>query len=137
MNSETYLIITYLIYGAVAVGLTMWLARTLFANGATFLEEIFDRPEFAHAVNRLLVTGFYMLNLGYAFLILQGEPTETAVDAAELLITKLGLLLVSLGVIHFINMGVFWYIRSRALAVDDFPLPPTSTLAPPPAVPNY
>ena len=114
MASNGQLLTVYLIYGAVAVGLVMWLARTLFRSGATFLEDVFeDRPEMAQAVNRLLVIGFYMLNLGYALLLLPGERPADAVAASELLIRKLGVLLVSLGVIHFVNMYVFWKIRQR------------------------
>ena len=58
---------TYFIYGFAAITLTGALARSLFANGTLFLESVFeDKPGMAAAVNRLLVTGFYMLNLGYA-----------------------------------------------------------------------
>lgn len=112
---DNTLILIYAIYGTVAIGLVIWLARTLFANGAVFLEDVFtDKPGMANAVNRLLVIGFYMLNLGYALLLLPGgnRPT-TNIEASELLIRKLGILLASLGVIHFINMYVFWKIRQR------------------------
>ena len=43
----------------------------LFRNGAIFLEDVFADPRMAAAVNKLLVTGFYMLNLGYAALLLK------------------------------------------------------------------
>ena len=112
---DNTLILIYVIYGTVAIGLVVGLARTLFANGSVFLEDVFtDKPGMADAVNRLLVIGFYMLNLGYALLLLPGgdRPT-TSIEASELLIRKLGILLASLGVIHFINMYVFWKIRQR------------------------
>jgi len=112
---DNTLILIYAIYGTVAIGLVVWLARTLFANGTVFLEDVFEsRPGMAAAVNRLLVIGFYMLNLGYALLLLPGgDRPETSIEASELLIRKLGILLASLGVIHFINMYVFWKIRQR------------------------
>ncbi|MDH3307523.1 MAG: hypothetical protein OEO77_08420 [Acidimicrobiia bacterium] len=118
------LIWVYLIYGAAAVGLTVWLARTLFRNGAVFLEDVFgDKPAMAEAVNRLLVVGFYMLNLGYAFLIFRANTRPAdAVAGVELLVDKLGILLVSLGVIHFINLLIFWRIRGRSKTVE--PQPP-------------
>lgn len=112
---DNTLILIYAIYGAIAIALVVWLARTLFTNGTVFLEDVFtERPEMAHAVNRLLVIGFYMLNLGYALLLLPGgNRPATNLEASELLIRKLGILLASLGVIHFINMYVFWKIRQR------------------------
>jgi len=108
------LMVVYALYAAIAIGLVVWLARTLFHSGGTFLEDVFpEQPKLAVSLNRLLVTGFYMLNLGYALLLLPGDEPATSVEAAELLITKLGILLLSLGVIHFINMYVFWRIRQR------------------------
>ena len=53
-----HLTTVYGVYAVVSVGLTVWLARTLFRNGAVFLRDVFkDKPELAEAVNRLLVRG--------------------------------------------------------------------------------
>lgn len=128
-----YLVGIYVLYGAVSVGLTVWLARTLYANGAVFLEDVFeDRPHMADAVNRLLVTGFYMGNLGYAFLLLRANVADNAVTAAEVLIHKLGILLVSLALIHFFNLYLFYRIRQRAQAATlPPPVAPQTTATPP------
>ena len=42
MSSEGNVVLVYTIYVAVAVGLTIWLARTLFRNGTVFLEDVFS-----------------------------------------------------------------------------------------------
>ena len=74
-NPQTTLIAVYLAYAATSLGLTIWLARTLSKNGEVFLEDVFaDNPRMAAAVNRLLVVGFYLLNLGYALVTLKAEP---------------------------------------------------------------
>ena len=118
-----YLVGIYLVYGAVSIGLTVWLARTLFRHGGVFLTDVFEaKPEMAQAVNRLLVTGFYMANLGYAFLILRANVAGNAVTAVEVLIHKLGILLVSLALIHFTNLYVFYRIRRRA-QISELPPP--------------
>lgn len=102
------------VYVLVAVGLTAWLARTLFQNGTAFLHDVFaDKPELADAVNKLLVTGFYMLNLGYAFFILRASRGLDGLDAFLFLVNRLALLLVTLAGIHFLNVFVFWRIRGR------------------------
>ncbi|MGI8759416.1 MAG: hypothetical protein ACR2K0_08935 [Acidimicrobiales bacterium] len=127
--NDTYLVPVYLVYLAVSVTLVVWLARTLFRNGSVFLEDIFDdKPHMAQAVNKLLVIGFYMLNLGYAALLLKAEEAPTAVAAVEVLGRKLGILLLSLAVLHFVNMYVFYRIR-RAATAEALPPPPP----PPPA----
>lgn len=130
-----YLTGIYAIYTATAIGLTAWLAHTLSANGRVFLRDVFpDRHDLADAVNRLLVVGFYMLNLGYAFLIFRTDrrPKES-IDATEMLITKLGVLLVSLGVIHFINMFIFWKMRKSTQPISSLPpIAPSMMVSPPP-----
>ena len=124
---------TYFIYGIAAVVLTEALAKSLFKNGTLFLESVFvDKPGMAAAVNRLLVTGFYMLNMGYALLIFRTNDEVEAVAITENLISRLGLLLVSLGVIHFVNMAVFFRIRRGGERAQFTPARPTTTMTPPP-----
>src|SRR5687767_15995087 len=114
-ETTNYLTSVYAVYAVVSVGLTIWLARTLFRNGAVFLNDVFaDKPKLAEAVNRLLVVGFYLFNLGYACLLLKADPAPTVVGAIETLAYKLGALFLSLGVMHFLNMYLFHRIRSRA-----------------------
>jgi hypothetical protein len=126
MDPSPFLVSVYIAYAVVAVGLTVGLARVLFRSGAVFLEDVFkETPKMADAVNRLLVVGFYLLNLGYAALIMKAYGANTAVDAAEVLAWKLGALLVSLGVMHFFNMYLFFRIRRRSqLAILPPPIAP-------------
>ena len=127
MRSNEFLIPVYVTYAAVSIGLIVWLARTLFRNGAVFLEGVFDdNPKMAEAVNRLLVIGFYMVNLGYAALLLQANEAGDAVRAVEVLVRKLGVLLVSLAALHFVNLYVVSRIRRRAGAA----------ILPPPVAPQ-
>lgn len=127
---DTTVIGFYIVYAVVAVGLVIFLARTLQRNGATFLRDVFDQPDLASAVNQLLVIGFYLLNLGYAFLIYQLQPSyDSLIQAFNELSAKLGLLLLSLGVIHLLNMLVFWRIRTHQ---DRGYRPKPSAYAPPP-----
>ncbi|AUX26506.1 membrane protein [Sorangium cellulosum] len=129
---EGYLIGVYGAYAAISVGLTIWIARTLFRSGAVFLEDVFaDSPRMAEAVNRLLVVGFYLVNLGYASLILKADGSATITEAIEVLSSKLGLLLLSLALMHFANLLVFHRIRRRAkLAVLPPPVAPQMRLDP-------
>ena len=69
-RAQTYLAPVYIAYGVLSVALTIWSARTLFRNGAVFLEEVFDQPRMADAVNRLSfekLIGQQTTNSGTAF----------------------------------------------------------------------
>jgi hypothetical protein len=118
----------YLAYLGTSIGLTIWIARTLFKHGEVFLEDVFvHNPRMANAVNRLLVVGFYLLNLGYAFVTLRADRAEvTPVQAIETLALKLGALMIALGLIHFGNLYLFHRIRRRGQI----------RLAPPPVRPQ-
>jgi hypothetical protein len=130
MTPETadHLLSVYLVYASASIGLTIWLARTLFKNGDVFLEEVFaDNPRMASAVNRLLVIGFYLLNLGYAFVTMKaGHEVDTRAEGIETLGVKLGSLLLVLGVLHMGNLYLFHRIRRRGQI----------KLAPPPVWPQ-
>ena len=98
--------IVYLLYLAIAIGFTVWVARTLSGNGEVFLIECFGHDEIlAKSTNHLLVVGFYLMNLGFIFLALQfGEPPRTVPDAVIFLSSKVGLAVLVLGAMHFFNM---------------------------------
>jgi hypothetical protein len=114
-DATRFLVPVYVAYSVIAVALTVWLARTLFKNGAVYLRDVFpDNSDLAEAVNRLLVVGFYLFNLGYAALLLRSREAATMVVAIETLAFKLGLLLLSLAAMHFVNMFLFHRIRRRS-----------------------
>jgi len=107
---------TYLTYLAISVALTVWVARTLHKNGRIFLIDSFLGNEaLADSVNHLLVVGFYLINIGFVTLALKyGDRAGDAQTALEILSTKVGLVLVVLGAMHFLNLYVFARLRRRA-----------------------
>src|ERR1051325_3114321 len=109
---------TYLVYLAISIVLTVWVARTLHRNGRVFLVEcLHGNAELADSVNHLLVVGFYLINVGFVTLALRfGVTAANAQEALESLSTKIGLVLLVLGAMHFFNLAVFTACRRRALA---------------------
>jgi hypothetical protein len=119
------LLVVYLAYGTIAIALVTWLARTLYANGSLFLEEVFPgREQLAGAVNRLLVTGFVMLNLGWAALLLRADRPADGAAAVEALALRLGLLLITLALLHFVNLGVLAGVRVQQRRRTELPVRP-------------
>lgn len=98
--------IAYILYLAISIGLTVWVARTLSTNGEVFLIECFGHDEtLAKSTNHLLVVGFYLVNLGFILLTLQfGQEPDTLTEAIRFLSSKVGLAVVVLGGMHFFNM---------------------------------
>jgi len=111
------IVVTYLVYLMVSVGLTVWVAQTLHKNGRVFLVDVFHGNEsLADSVNHLLVVGFYLINFGYVTLALKiGYAVTDARASIEALSWKIGLVLLVLGAMHFFNLLVFSRIRQRAV----------------------
>ena len=102
-----YLVPAFLIYLAVSLALTVWVARTLSRNGIVFLKECFGHDDaLANSTNHLLVVGFYLVNLGWILLTLRyGTTPETLAQTITFLSSKIGLVVVVLGAMHFFNMN--------------------------------
>ena len=122
----TISISTYLVYLAVSIALTIWVARTLHKNGRVFLVDVFHGNEaLADSVNHLLVVGFYLINFGYVSLALKlGYKLETAEQSIEALSVKIGMVLLVLGAMHLFNLFVFSRMRRRATARQHPPVGP-------------
>jgi hypothetical protein len=114
---------TYLIYLALSIALTIWVARTLHKNGRVFLVDVFHGNEaLADSVNHLLVVGFYLINFGYISLALKlGYAIETAEQSVEALSVKIGMVLLVLGGMHLFNLFVFSRMRRRSNAQQQPP----------------
>lgn len=128
----------YVIYLAVSIGLTIWVARALSRNGQVFLEEVFAEERLARAVNSLLVVGFYLLNFGYVTVAMKHpDPVRSTSQAMEELSLKIGFVLLVLGALHFFNvfaLGRYRRNRLRQLATHP-PIAPIGRL-PMPSTPH-
>jgi hypothetical protein len=109
MYTMTY----YVSYLTISLLLTAWVVRVLERSGKVFLRDAFrGNEELAEAVNRLLVIGFYLVNLGYiAFTLKTNWPPSSVRDLFELESTKLGLVLLILGIMHCFNVVVLAALR--------------------------
>jgi hypothetical protein len=104
---------SYLSYLAVSLTVTVWVARTLHRSGRVFLIDAFHgNVPLADSVNQLLVVGFYLINAGYIGLALKtADPLASFREAIELESSKIGMVLLILGGMHFFNMFVLAKMR--------------------------
>jgi hypothetical protein len=114
----------YTAYFLVSLGMTIWVARTLHKNGRLFLIEAFSgNQELADSVNHLLLVGFYLINLGFILLFLRvGPKPADIVQGVEYISTKLGIVILVLGGMHFFNMFNFSRMRKKGLALRPPPI---------------
>jgi len=120
MDLRDLRLIDYFIYIGASVLLTVWVGRTLHRNGRPFLVSVFKEDGLADSVNRLLVVGFYLINFGAAAILINtgGAPPSVA-DMLKQTVTRIGVVLLVLGFMHFNNLLILRTIRRR-----DRPMPP-------------
>ncbi|WP_116787079.1 hypothetical protein [Flavobacterium psychrotrophum] len=114
---ETTKILTgYFIYLPLVIALTLIVSRTLFKNAKVFMLDIFKgREEIATATNKLFETGFYLLNLGFALMILQMDLyNDTYQSLVEALSYKIGGFSIYLGIMLFLNLYFFFRGKRKA-----------------------
>ena len=132
-----YVVQTYLAYLVISITITIWVAATLHKHGRIFLVDAFLGNEaLADSVNKLLVVGFYLVNVGFVSLVMKyGDAPTNMKTSLEYLSTKVGLVLVILGIMHFFNIFVFSRMRRRAM---NGPRPRgTGGFTPPAAAPEW
>ncbi|ALM49799.1 hypothetical protein AMR72_13335 [Flavobacterium psychrophilum] len=112
----TKILIGYAIYLPIALLLTFVVSRTLFKNGKIFMLDIFKgREDIANATNHLFETGFYLLNIGFALMILQMSVHDNTYQTlVEELSYKIGGFAIYLGVMLFLNLYFFFRGKRKA-----------------------
>ena len=113
------IIIGYLIYLPLVILLTIYVSKMLFKNGKLFMIDIFKgKEDIALATNKLFEIGFYLINIGWALLILKisyYSQTEMSYQTLiEILSKKIGGFSIYLGIMLFINLLLFFRGRNKS-----------------------
>lgn len=109
-------ILTFLLYILFAGNTTYFLGRSLYTHGEPFLASIFmDRPEIVQPLNKVLLIGFYLVNLGFVLLFLtqQKEKLSDFTACIEFLSLKLGIVYLVLGCMHLLNIFIFITLEKK------------------------
>ena len=112
----TKILIGYAIYLPIALFLTYYVSKTLFRNSKIYMLDIFKgREEIANATNKLFETGFYLLNFGFALIILEMNMYDNSYQVLiEKLSYKIGGFSIYLGLMLFLNLYFFFRGKRKA-----------------------
>jgi hypothetical protein len=119
-------VLTYIMYLAVVVPLTVWVGSALRRHGEVFLVDVFlGNEQLARSVNQLLVIGFYLLNFGFlSNFMASSEDVETGQALMEVLSAKVGGVALAIGVVHLANVWTLNAFRRRAVQRNQTPSTP-------------
>lgn len=110
-----YVILSYALYLTVTFYITFIVGKICFDNGEIYLHLLMnEKEETIKSINRLLLIGYYLLNLGYAAIMLSGWPNVQ--DAATLMLelfTRIGRILLILGLMHYNNLLIIYLFSKK------------------------
>jgi hypothetical protein len=96
---------TYSIYIIISLIITFYVGNRLYRDGEVWLLHLFQAEDFTKRLNRLLLLGYYLVNVGYIFFsfISWGEMNSIQ-DCIQILSKKVGIICLILGYLHYQNI---------------------------------
>ena len=113
--TTTYNLSAYAIYLPIVLTLTVIVSELLFRNAKVFMMDIFhQKSEIALATNSLFKIGFYLLNFGFALLIIEFNQLVTGEALVVGLSKKVGGFSIYLGLMLLFNLLLFMKGRKKS-----------------------
>jgi hypothetical protein len=133
------IVVTYLTYLLVSIGLTVVVGQVLSRSGRLFLVDALGGSDSAaRGITNLIVVSFYLISLGFVALTMHTSgDSVTARQAVQLLATKIGEVLLLLAVLYLASIVSLTRLRRRLEAqaqpgTAGRPEPATTPVAAPP-----
>ncbi|WP_124979499.1 hypothetical protein [Nonlabens xiamenensis] len=102
-----YNLVSYSFYFLLVCSVILYVGHLCYRNGHVFIHALIPAsPDLNHQINRLLLVGYYLVNLGYAiYIISEWEQLQDWRTAAESLARHLSQIILMLGLLHYVNIA--------------------------------
>jgi hypothetical protein len=109
-----YNAIGYLVFLAVIFFVTFQIGWKFYKNGEVYIRMLMpEDPHLVQSINKLLLVGYYLLNLGYASISISSWPQITSeFELLSYLSDHVGFIILMLALIHYFNL-VWLLLYSR------------------------
>lgn len=109
-------ILAYIVYLLITFVITIKVGRIIYRNGHCYIHEILAGDDhLGDNINKLLLTGYYLFNLGYATIMIYTWQDVTSVDMLISSVSIMaGRIVLTLALMHYMNMAaIYLFGRSR------------------------
>lgn len=106
--------LSYIIYFLITWFITVHVGLIFYRNGKLYILNLLHGDEkLTLFINRMLLAGYYLLNLGYVTMTFRfGKALYTWADVIVSVGTRTGKIMCILGTIHFCNMALLLLIST-------------------------
>lgn len=104
--------LAYFIYLLITGYITVFVGKFCFRHGRFYLETALDNNILlANKINRLLLTGYYLINLGYAgLMVIRWERISNYAQLFASIASMCGQIIITLAILHYVNLFVIlWW----------------------------
>jgi len=104
--------LAYIVYLSLTYLVTVHVGLRFYRNGRVYILNLLQGDEkLTDFINTMLLVGYYLLNLGYAALMLRlWQTIRTWAELIASIGSMTGKILLTLAVMHFMNMAVILFI---------------------------
>lgn len=101
-------IIGYAIYLLITGIIIVRVGRICYENGNIFVSALIpNHEELCHKANQILLTGYYLLNLGYCAMTLISWEKITSIDQLiEVIAVKSAIIIGTIAIMHYCNIFI-------------------------------
>ncbi len=109
-------IVIYTFHFLITVPLIVLVGWKCFTIGRIYLLDLFSDIHTCDSVNRILLIGYYLMNIGYViFSLSEGVQTGTIDLFIVSLFTKIAKIILLVAVMHYINIFLLTHFRKEIL----------------------
>ena len=104
----SYNLIAYIVFISIIAFIIVVVGKICFRNGNIFVAELIPgHLALCQQINKLLLLGYYLLNIGYAAMTLMGwETIDTPTLFVEVIAYKTAVIVCILSVLHYLNIFI-------------------------------
>jgi hypothetical protein len=115
INSFDMNTLAYILYLLLSYFITVHVGLLFYRNGRIYILNLLQGDEqLTGFINKMLLVGYYLLNLGYAALMISSWNTiYTFTELVVSVCTMTGRILLTLAAVHFCNMAVIYLISKK------------------------
>lgn len=114
-------LVAYGIYGVLTVVITVFVGRSFHKSGIHYILDIFKESSISHAINNILLIGYYLVNIGFAILKINTWNTvENSATLIEGISENVALLMILLGILNIFNIAVLSFFRKNSNQTSTF-----------------
>jgi hypothetical protein len=103
--------LSFIIYLLITWFITVHVGLIFYRNGKSYILNLLGDEKLTLFINRILLIGYYLLNLGYVTMTIRfGKTIHSWAEVITSICTRTGKIMCMLGVIHFFNMAILLLI---------------------------